>query len=123
MKSTTGFTAIAALLLVFAPAVCAAQQHCGNPSGQRAQIERARQQFDHSGVAQDQTTVRLQLQVADEEIYGHEVMTKKELRKYRKKLRRIGSDDRKLERFLAAHREKMVKRAKDRGIELEEAQG
>ena len=47
-------------------------------------------------------------------------MSARELRKYRKALRKIGSDDEKLEEFLAQHRDKMQQRAARLGVELED---
>ena len=120
MKMSTGIVTAAAALLVFATPAAFAQQHCPNPSGQWQQIDSARHPFDQNGVPQDKLTDHMRAQATDEPVYGQEIMSARELRKYRKALRKIGTDDEKLEEFLVQHRDKMQQRARKLGVELED---
>jgi hypothetical protein len=49
-------------------------------------------------------------------------MSARELKKFRKALRKIGADDEKLEAFLAQHRQQMQQRAQELGVDLTEVQ-
>jgi hypothetical protein len=122
MKSSTVFVSAAAILLVCAASSAPAQQHCPNPSGQWTQIDRTRHPFDQNGVPQDKLAPHTRADVSDDQIYGHEIMSARELKKFRKALRKIGADDEKLEAFLAQHRQQMQQRAQELGVDLEEVQ-
>lgn len=121
MKMSRGIVIAAAALLVFGTPAAFAQQHCPNPSGQWQQVDRARHPFGQDGVPQDKLADHMRAQASDEQVYGHEIMSARELRKYRKALRKMGSDEEKLEQFLVRHREKMQQRAQKLGVELEDA--
>ena len=66
--------------------------------------------------------------VADSDIYGHELMSEQERNRYREQLRLVESDPEKKNQFLAQHRDQMQARAKaqgaviDAGGEIEEAE-
>ena len=66
--------------------------------------------------------------VADSDIYGHELMSEQERNRYREQLRLVESDPEQKNQFLAQHREQMQARAKaqgaviDAGGEIEEAE-
>jgi hypothetical protein len=120
MKLSTVFGTVAATLLVCVTSSALAQQHCPNPSGQWTQIDRTRHPFDQDGIPQDKLSPHTRAQISDDKIYGHEIMSARELKQYRKALRKVGADDEKLEEFLAQHRERMHQRAQEQGVELED---
>jgi hypothetical protein len=123
MTMHTGFTAAAAIFFLVSAQAVFADNHCQDPSRQWSQIENSRDPFGRSGARDDPQSAHYQAKISDDQIYGHEIMTRKELRKYRKALRRINSDDGQLERFQAEHRDKMQQRASELGVELEDGQG
>ena len=61
-----------------------------------------------------------QLQLKDEDIYGHKLMSPEELHQYRERLRALKTEEER-NRFEAQHREEMQTRAKALQIELEDA--
>jgi hypothetical protein len=64
----------------------------------------------------------------DSDIYGHELMSEQERKRYREQLRLVESDPEEKNQFLAQHREQMQARAKAQGAvigdggEIEEAE-
>jgi len=87
-------------------------------------------------MAQDRKQVQEQKQIRapggangpDSDIYGHELMSEQERKRYREQLRLVESDPEEKNQFLAQHREQMQARAKAQGAvigdggEIEEAE-
>jgi len=128
MKRRTIVKAMAAAL-VLSPVVGLAGgpgggQGGGNAGarGSRGTIDRDRigtRDYDRDQVRdRDRIHTPDQARIAKKDIYGHNLMTRKERNEYREQLRLIGKDDAKRTQFMAAHREKMQARAKARGVDL-----
>ena len=66
----------------------------------------------------DRITLQNIHSIKDLDIFGSELMIKSELAKFRKDLKQIETQDQ-LERYLAAHRERMNARATKRGVVLD----
>ena len=137
MKLQTGILGIAVAALALTPVLSDAKGGPGQ-GGQpkdRAQVERGQRDMDRDRMHdrdrmtnpqhdrqrdQDRIHAPDQAKFGDHEIYGGEMMTEQERNQYREQLRLIGSDEQKRTRFMAEHREEMQKRAKERGVEIDD---
>jgi len=73
--------------------------------------------------AQDRVHAPGQAQLADEDIYGHQLMSVEERNSYRERMKLVGGDPQARSRFMAEHRELMQARAKAQGVKLDEPPG
>jgi hypothetical protein len=123
MKRRTLIQAMAAALVLSPVAGLAAgpgggQGGSGNAGarGSRGTIDRDRigtRDYDRDRIRdRDRIHTPEKARIADKEIYGHEMMTRKERNEYREQLRLIGNDEAKRTQFMAEHREKMQARAR-----------
>lgn len=137
MKTQATIIGIAVAALALTPALAFAKGGPGQ-GGQpkdRAQVERGQRDLDRDRLhdrdrisnpqkdrdrVQDRTHAPDNAKFGDPEIYGGQMMTEQERNQYREQLRLIGSDEQKRTQFLAQHREEMQKRAKTRGVELDD---
>jgi hypothetical protein len=108
------------------------------PGASSPQYERGQRDFDRDRLRdrdrlQDKAYQRDRLRDQDrvhapdaaaqggKKIYGAELMSEQERNQYREQLRLIGQDPEKRTQFLAQHKEKMQKRAKVQGIDLDDS--
>lgn len=137
MKTQATIIGIAVAALALTPALGFAKGGPGQ-GGQpkdRAQVERGQRDMDRDRLhdrdrisnpqkdrdrIQDRTHAPDNAKFGDPEIYGGAMMSEQERNQYREQLRLIGSDEQERTRFLAQHREEMQKRAKTRGVELDD---
>lgn len=139
MKPQTVISLIAAAVLALTSVSAAAQGQHGQRSGaqsqDRAKVERGQRDFDRDRMrdrdrAMDSAKDRSRDQVRKQDrihqtedgngIYGGEFMSEQERKQYREQLRLTESDPQARTEFLAQHRVKMQKRAKDQGKHLDD---
>ncbi len=141
MKTRSSIFALAAMALVLTPLTGLAKGPKQGQTGTRAaQVERSQHDFDRDRIrtrdrvdqsAQQQDRTRDQdrthapdtAKQARQKIYGQELMSAQERNQYREQLRLIGPDPEKRTEFLAQHRDKMQKRAKLKGVDLDNGNG
>lgn len=121
MKTTIITGIVVALFLALTSMYSGADQHRGGGAQDRAQdqsqVEFQKKEYArHNEYNQSQD----QLQLKDEDIYGHKLMSPEELHQHRERLRAIKTEEER-NRFEAQHREEMQTRAKALQIELEDA--
>jgi len=137
MKIQASIIGIAIAALALTPALVDAKGGPGQ-GGQpkdRAQVERGQRDMDRDRLhdrdritnpqhdrdrVQDRTHAPDHAKFGDAEIYGGQMMTEQERNQYREQLRLIGDDEQKRTQFMAQHREEMQKRAKEKGVELDD---
>lgn len=121
MKATIITGIVVAVFLALTSMYSDADQHKGRGAQDRAQDQsqaeyQKKEYARHKEYKQSQD----QLQLKDEDIYGHKLMSPEELHQYRERLRAIKTEEER-NRFEAQHREEMQIRAKALQIELEDA--
>lgn len=137
MKTQATIIGIAIAALAMTPALAYAKGGPGQ-GGQpkdRAQVERGQRDMDRDRLHdrdritnpqhdrqrdQDRIHAPDQAKFGDHEIYGGQMMTEQERNQYREQLRLIGDDEQKRTQFMAQHREEMQKRAKAKGVKLDD---
>ena len=129
MRTTVPVAATAASLLVLAAvAAYAGQAQGGGGAGDRTQqmdrdrdYDRDRTHLETMDRDRDRDRDRIHqvdpAELADEEIYGHELMTSEELKQYRNQLKKQETWE-KRERFQVQHEEKLQKRAIEQGKDI-----
>ena len=140
MKTSTGIWMLVAAALMLTPLASLAKGPGGGgqgPGAAGAQYERGQRDFDRDRLRDrdrihDQAYQRDRQRDQDrihapgtapqgsDKIYGAEVMSEQERNRYREQLRLIGQDPEKRAQFMAQHKEKMQKRAKAQGIDLDD---
>ena len=139
MRTQTTIAVITAATLALASMSAAAQGRHGQDSGakpmDRAQIERGQKDFDRDRLRdrdritnpapdreqtrdQDRAHAPDKAPVGEKGIYGGKLMSEQERSTYREQLRLTESDSKARARFLAQHKAEMQKRAKTRGMTL-----
>jgi hypothetical protein len=115
MRQILTISVMAALALGLAAYASDAGQRKGGTSGgdQAQQIDQQRDEDRLRSRVETQDMVRLR----DEEIYGHELMTKEELNQYREKLQTMHTQQER-EQFQMQHEEKMRVRAMQQNTEI-----
>ena len=135
MKLQATIIGIAVAALALTPVLADAKGGPGK-GGQprdRAQVERGQRDMDRlhdrdritnpqkdRDRVQDRTHAPDHAKFGDPEIYGGQMMTEQERNQYREQLRLIGDDEQKRTQFMAQHREEMQKRAKAKGVDLDD---
>ncbi len=137
MKTQATIIGIAVAALALTPALADAKGGPGQ-GGQpkdRAQVERGQRDMDRDRLhdrdritnpqkdrdrIQDRTHAPDNAKFGDHEIYGGQMMSEQERNQYREQLRLIGDDEQKRTQFMAQHREEMQKRAKAKGLDLDD---
>jgi len=135
MQATIIGIAIAALALTPALAYSKGGPGKGGQPKDRAQVERGQRDMDRDRLHdrdrisnpqhdrqrdQDRTHAPDNAKFGDHEIYGGQMMSEQERNQYREQLRLIGDDEKKRTQFMAQHREEMQKRAKTKGVKLDD---
>jgi hypothetical protein len=139
MKPQTVISLVAAAVLALTSVTAAAQGQHGQRSDaqahDRAKVERGQRDFDHDRMRdrdramdpaqdrdrdQDRKQDRIHQTEDGNGIYGGEFMSEQERSQFREQLRLTESDPQARTEFLAQHREKMQKRAKDQGKHLDD---
>jgi len=140
MRNPTSILALlAAAMIVAAPDAPAKEPGRGAAHpGNAAQVERGRGDMDRDrmqdrdrlhapapdrGGPQDRVHAPGQAPLADEDIYGHQLMSVEERNQYRERMTLIGSDPEQRSRFMAEHREHMQARARAQGVTLDDVPG
>ncbi len=122
-KYVLGIAAALALALATVPGA-AGQGKGGGPGGDQKQPTRQDQRIDQDRM-QDRSRIDLpdrdrqrdQAAMRDADIYGHELMTRSELEKYRKRMTEMKTVEERA-RFELQHEAKMQERAKQQGKDL-----
>ena len=138
MRTLTVVATALAAGLILAPLTSDAQgRQAGagaNQPADRAQIERSQRDIDRDRMRtrdwnttaehdrdrirdQDRTHAPDFAKLSDEDIYGHEVMTKKERKTYKKQLQKAASSEER-QRVEEQHRHEMQVRAEAQGVQL-----
>ena len=139
MRTLTAIAAVLAAALLLTPLASDAKGRQTGAAGanqpmDRAQIERGQRDFDrdrlrtrdwNTAAAHDRDRIRDQdrthapdfAKLSDEDIYGQEVMTKKERKAYKKQLQKAASSEER-KRIEEQHRHEMQVRAEAQGVQL-----
>ena len=137
MKTRTVISLIAAVALATTAAFAAAQGHRGQgdkaQAQDRAKVERGQRDYDRDRM-RDRDRIHVPAEQRDRDqdrqqdrihqpddgsgIYGGHLMSEQERNQFREQLRLTESDPEARNQFLAQHREKMQKRAKEQGKQL-----
>jgi len=136
---TSILTLIAVAMIVAAPDVPAkGPGHGGAQPADAAHAQQGRGDMDRDRIhapapgrhdiqdrqrARDRVHAPGRAPIADEDIYGHEMMSVEERNRYRERMELIGSDAEQRSRFMAEHREQMQARARAQGVTLDDARG
>lgn len=138
MRTQTITSIVVGVVLALTSISAAAQQRQGQEGAQaqdRAQIERNQKDLDRDRLRdrdritnpsrdrdrdQDRTKAPDHAPFGDNGIYGEQLMSEQERNQYREQLRLTESDPEARTKFMAQHREKMQKRAKEKGIDLKD---
>ena len=140
MKMQATIIGIAVAALALTPALAYTKGgHCqGGQPKDRAQVDRGQRDMDRDRQHDRDRITKTQhdpkrdkdrikapdhAKFGDHEIYGGQMMTEQERNQYREQLRLIGDDEQKRTQFMAQHREEMQKRAKAKGVKLDDDSG
>ena len=138
MKMKTGTYMLVAASLAMTPLIGMAEGPHHGSTGDRAQIERGARDFDRDRLrdrdrindpAQDRDRIQDKdrihapdsAKLGDKAIYGQELMSVRERNQYREQLKTLGANTTEGTKFMAQHREKMQKRAKEKGVDLDDS--
>jgi len=119
---------VAAMLALVSMSIYADQGKSGGKTGDREQKMARDHDEDHAkGRGKDEARDRDRLQtqdpmsISDNDIYGSELMSPEERKRYREQIQQMNSEEERLQ-FQAQHRSKMDARAKALNLEVEEAE-
>jgi hypothetical protein len=140
MRTRTGLWILVFAALVLTPLAALAKGPGGGggqgPGASSPQYERGQRDFDRDRLRdrdrihdpayqrdqvrdQDRTNAPEAAPQGEGKIYGAELMSEQERNQYREQVRLIGQDPEKMAQFKAQHREEMQKRAKVKGVDLD----
>jgi len=137
MRTKTGIGMLVAASLALTPLIGLAKGPQNGSQGNRAQVEQSARDLDRDRVrdrdriddqARDRDRSRDQdrlhapdsAKLGDKAIYGQKLMTVQERIQYREQLQTLGANTKEGTKFIAQHRDKMQKRAKEKGVDLDE---
>lgn len=122
MKTRTTISLLAVIALAFASASAVAakggKQGPGAQAQSHSQLERGQKDGDRD---RDRIHAQDHSELGGDDIYGHELMSVEERNQHREQLKLTESDPKARAKLMAAHKEEMQERAKQRNVKIQDA--